>query len=152
MPAAYSMTFTPASMARISRLIGAAPIFAEQHARAMASSVNLVKAEAIHRAPVGTRPYTGGAPGLLGGGHGALMRGINGYVRSPWLGEVGVISAVPYGHRRELGFSGMTDRLWRYYPNDPGAFYLQNGLRASEPAIAAAFNNAGRMAFRAIAI
>ncbi len=152
MPAAYSMTFTPATMARIGRLVGAAPVFARLYATAMGYSVNLVKSEAIQRAPVGSRPGYSGGRGSGGGGHGTLRRGINAYERSPWLGEVGVISAVRYGRRRELGFSGMTDRLGRFYPNDPGAFYLRDALQASEPGIAAAFSQAARMAFREIAI
>jgi hypothetical protein len=152
MPAMYSMAFTPGTMARITRLVEAAPIFVKYYTFAMGYSVNLVKREAIARAPVGSRPGYSGGRGSGVGGHGHLRGGINGYVHSPWHGEVGVISAVPYGQRREKGFSGMTDSLGRYYANDPGSFYLRNALHASEPGIAAAFHQAARMAFREIAL
>jgi hypothetical protein len=33
-------------------------------------------------------------------------------------------SDLPYAPRREWGFSGKTDRLGRYYPNDPGGFFM----------------------------
>jgi len=35
-----------------------------------------------------------------------------------------VQNAMPYAMRREHGFSGMTDSLGRYYPEDPGYLYL----------------------------
>ncbi len=35
---------------------------------------------------------------------------------------------LPYGRRREFGFSGRTDSLGRYYANDPGAFYIQTTI------------------------
>lgn len=40
-----------------------------------------------------------------------------------------VTSDVAWAHRREVGFSGQTDSLGRYYPNDPGGFYLQQTLQ-----------------------
>ena|SRR5450755_1678121 len=39
-----------------------------------------------------------------------------------------VTSDLPYARRREEGFSGMTDSLGRFYPNDPGGFYMQQTL------------------------
>jgi hypothetical protein len=38
---------------------------------------------------------------------------------------VAVAVGVPYGQRREKGFSGMTDALGRHYVNDPAKPYLQ---------------------------
>jgi hypothetical protein len=48
------------------------------------------------------------------------------YVASAWKAKIG--SSLPYAMRREKGFSGRTDSLGRYYPNDPGAFYLAQSL------------------------
>ncbi len=45
---------------------------------------------------------------------------------TPWKGTLGY--AVPYALRRDLGFSGMTDSLGRFYPHDPGKFYLENAF------------------------
>jgi hypothetical protein len=54
---------------------------------------------------------------------GALANSIYPYVISPT--EVAVAVGVPYGQRREKGFSGMTDALGRHYVNDPAKPYLQ---------------------------
>jgi hypothetical protein len=54
---------------------------------------------------------------------GALADSIYFYVISP--SEIAVAVGVPYGRRRELGFSGMTDSLGRFYANDPAKPYLQ---------------------------
>lgn len=54
---------------------------------------------------------------------GKLADSIYFYVVSP--SEVAVAVGVPYGRRRELGFSGMTDSLGRYYAYDPGKPYLE---------------------------
>ena len=48
------------------------------------------------------------------------------YVPDAWHAVVG--SSEPYAHRREYGFSGMTDSLGRYYHNDPGKPYLEPAL------------------------
>src|SRR5450755_1579586 len=40
-----------------------------------------------------------------------------------------VTSDVPYAHRREVGFSGQTDSLGRFYPHDEGTFYMQQTLQ-----------------------
>lgn len=137
MPALYRMSFSPATMARLTRLLRAGAVFAEYYEAAMGYSVNLVATKAKENAHARFARPTG-----------TLARGINGYVRTPFLGEVGVGVQVPYARRRELGFSGMTDRLGRYYAQDPGAFYLRDGLRASEPGIVAAFHEANALAVR----
>lgn len=38
-------------------------------------------------------------------------------------------SPLPYARRREWGFSGMTDSLGRFYPNDPGTYFFTNALK-----------------------
>ncbi len=47
-------------------------------------------------------------------------------VLDPWHAEIG--SSRPYAARRNWGFSGMTDSLGRTYPDDPGAYYLDDTL------------------------
>lgn len=37
-------------------------------------------------------------------------------------------SDLPYANRREFGFSGMTDSLGRFYPHDPGAFFMTTAI------------------------
>lgn len=59
---------------------------------------------------------------------GQLAESIYFYVASPM--EVQVRVGVPYGRRREYGFSGMTDALGRYYANDPGKPYLEPAVTA----------------------
>lgn len=54
---------------------------------------------------------------------GALESSMQVMVDSPYEIEVG--SNLPYARRREFGFSGMVDRLGRFYPHDPGAFYME---------------------------
>lgn len=45
--------------------------------------------------------------------------------------EVTIGSDEPYAARRNWGFSGMTDSLGRYYPNDPGIYYAEDGMNES---------------------
>lgn len=56
----------------------------------------------------------------------------------PWLDspeELQIVVGVPYGHRREYGFSGQTDSLGRYFANDPARPYLVPALVANEEAV-----------------
>lgn len=80
---------------------------------------------------------------------GELADSITFYVPNPE--EVAVTVGVPWGHRREKGFSGKTDSLGRFYPYDPGKPYLVPALEQDEQAVldlmSAAVNSAlGRVA------
>jgi hypothetical protein len=57
---------------------------------------------------------------------GKLASSIGFYVGA--TNEIVIEVGVPYGRRREYGFSGMTDSLGRYYANDPGKPYMQPAL------------------------
>lgn len=46
--------------------------------------------------------------------------------------EVQVVVGSPYGHRREVGFSGQTDSLGRFYADDPAKPYLAPALAEHE--------------------
>lgn len=52
----------------------------------------------------------------------------------------------PYAWRRDRGFSGMTDSLGRYFPNDPGSYYMEKTLMADQDWIIARFKSAVRKA------
>lgn len=141
--ASYGATLDPASMARIAKLIGSAGIFATYYRSAMNYSVNLVKAEAVKRAPVQS---------------GNLRRAAVAQVLSPWEGVVGFSPMAPYARRREFGFDNQTDALGRYYALDPidpdkraNMHYLQRGYDASLPAIRSAFSAATMMSLKTIA-
>lgn len=40
-----------------------------------------------------------------------------------------------YSQRRHYGFSGMTDSLGRFYPDDPGIFWVDTTIELATPAI-----------------
>lgn len=129
--AAFGIGFDAATVARLSRLIEAGPIFTAYYGAAMNACVNYVTTKAKQNASQRFQQPTG-----------TLMRGITGVVHSPFLGEVGVGKQVPYARRREFGFNGMTDALGRTYTNDPGAFYLTDAYHDSLPFIATTFRTA----------
>ena len=66
---------------------------------------------------------------------GQLADSIYFYVVSP--SEVAVAVGVPYGRRREMGFSNMTDSLGRYYAHDPARPYLQPAVDDNQAEVAA---------------
>ena len=133
----FSMTFDAASLARMATLVNAAPIFAAAYQTAMGACVAKVVTESKNVASTSFANPTG-----------TLMRGITGYVETPWRGIVGVGQQVPYARRREYGFSGMTDALGRTYTDDPGAMYLHQGLENSRTFIRSAFFGATQLAIR----
>lgn len=137
---AYELTFDVASVRRIAALVNTAPIFAFYYEAAMRMSVNLVVRYAIRNAPVLS---------------GDLWRAIRSQVVTPYLGKVGVLSAVPYARRREFGFDDKTDVLERHYtldPKDAGKrshmMYLHRAYKEAQPAISAAWRSATQLAIR----
>lgn len=71
---------------------------------------------------------------------GELAGSITFYVASP--SEVDLTVGVPYGRRREYGFSGMTDSLGRYYAHDPAKPYLAPAVETDTPLVVAMLENA----------
>lgn len=49
---------------------------------------------------------------------------------------------IAYAWRRDRGFSGMTDSLGRFYPDDPGVYYMEDTLAAEEDWIVARVKSA----------
>ncbi len=62
---------------------------------------------------------------------GNLADSVGVQMSSEYLAYIGP-EGVPYAWRRDRGFSGMTDRLGRYYPHDPGIFYAEYSISDPE--------------------
>lgn len=62
---------------------------------------------------------------------GALSGSI--HVASTDATQVVVGTDLPYGWRREKGYTGMTDRLGRFYRYDPGQYYMTKALISTIP-------------------
>ncbi len=75
---------------------------------------------------------------------GELADSIYPFVVSPTEMEIRV--GVPYGRRRERGFSGMTDSLGRFFANDPAKPYLAPALEVSRDYAEERIGNAVRVA------
>lgn len=56
-----------------------------------------------------------------------------------------------YAWRRDRGFSGMTDSLGRFYPNDPGVEYMEDVLTAETDWIVARVKRAVRQSLNELA-
>jgi hypothetical protein len=107
----WGMSFDPGSLARIAELAGMGVLMDAEIAGALVeSSKLLVEAAQAKTWEVFENPT------------GALADSIYPWIDSPH--EVEVRVGVPYGRRREYGFSGMTDSLGRFYAYDPGKPYL----------------------------
>jgi hypothetical protein len=134
----FFLGFDPGSIAELVRMAGfEALLLPEIEAAMTATGVMLVTSAQTKTWEVFANPT------------GRLAGSIYFYVVSPV--EMIVAVGVPYGARREYGFSGMTDALGRYYPYDPGKPYLQPALDEDVPLIQTVFeaatNNAlGRLA------
>lgn len=134
----WNVSFDPTSLQEIVRLQGFSALLNSEITSALARSGQiLVSAAEANTWRVFANPT------------GQLASSIYFYVVSP--SEVAVAVGVPYGARREYGFSGKTDSLGRFYANDPGKPYLQPAVDDNQAQVAAimaqAVNNAlGRVA------
>lgn len=54
--------------------------------------------------------------------------------------QVYLDNTAPYARRRNWGFSGKTDALGRFYPNDPGIAWAENSIEIASPEIEAIFD------------
>lgn len=71
---------------------------------------------------------------------GPLEDSLGHQMEGPYQGWMGTDSA--YGRRRNWGFSGLTDSLGRYYPNDPGIEYMEHSIIYSSADIIAYYQTA----------
>ncbi len=120
----FSMAFDVESLAAIARLAGFAALLDPEIIAALAWSGEML----VTTAQANTWAVFANPTGTLAGSIYFHMLGAT-------EAEVGV--GVPYGRRREYGFSGMTDALGRFYPNDPGKPYLEPALQEDLPLIQA---------------
>jgi len=107
--------FDPASMAEIARLFEFEAILTVEMAVALDEAGQIVTEAARANTWSAFQNPTG-----------QLASSLAAVPISPW--EVGVQAGVPYAFRREFGFSGMTDSLGRFYPDDPAEPYAQPAL------------------------
>lgn len=133
----FSMSFDPGSLTAIERLAGFGALLDPEIIAALAWSGELV----VTTAQANTWR-------VFANPTGQLADSISFRMASPMEAEVGV--GVPYGRRREYGFSGMTDALGRFYPYDPGKPYLGPALEEDIPLIRAkmelaCYNALGRL-------
>lgn len=108
--AAFSLSFTPASLSEIARLYGF-PVYMSEEVQVAMQEGGQLLVQAAQDNMDWMQPT------------GALEDSMQIMSQSPYELEVG--SPLPYSRRREFGFSGMVDSLGRYYPHDPGAYYLE---------------------------
>jgi len=118
-----------ASLAAIERILGfEAAMTAETPIALMESAVAIEQAAQANTWAVFANPT------------GELADSIHAILLGPT--EAAVEVGVPYGMRREYGFSGMTDSLGRYYAYDPGKPYMQPAADDSHDAVATFFTEA----------
>lgn len=132
------MSFDPQSLAEIVHLQGFGALLDPEIANGLAQAGSLLVTTTQ------TNTWT-----MFANPTGRLAGSIYFYVVSP--SEVAVAVGVPYGQRRERGFSGMTDALGRYYPYDPAKPYLEPAIEEDQDMVVMfmerAVNNAlGRVA------
>lgn len=111
----FKMSFDPGSLARITQLIGFKALLAPEITLALSDSGSKI----VSDAQAITWQVFANPTGML-------ASSIYFYVVSPTEVAIGV--GVPYGRRREFGFSGMTDSLGRFYPYDPAKPYAAPAL------------------------
>ncbi len=122
MTTTFSASFDPRSLAAIAQLHGLQILLAPQVQAAMSQGGDLLirgmqaEMQAKFKAPTG----------MLSG---SLQKIID----SPY--EIQAGSNLPDAWRRDRGFSGMTDRLGRYYPHDPGIFFAENSMQTQGQAM-----------------
>lgn len=118
----FSVSFDPESLEKLVKLEGFAALLTPE--------IQTVLTEAGEMLVTTARANTWSA---FASPTGELADSIYFYVVSPT--EVDLAVGVPYGRRRELGFSGMTDSLGRYFPNDPAKPYLAPAVESDRDLI-----------------
>lgn len=118
----FHMGFDPGSLEKITKLEGFAALLNPEVAQALTQAGQLLVTTAQ------TNTWT-----VFANPTGQLADSIYFYVVSPT--EVDVAVGVPYGRRREYGFSEMTDSLGRFYANDPGKPYLEPAIETDKPMV-----------------
>lgn len=118
----FNISFDPGSLAAITKIEGFAALLNPEVTSALTQAGELLVTTAQANTWAVFENPTG-----------ELASSIYFYVVSPT--EVDLVVGVPYGRRREKGFSGMTDSLGRYYANDPAKPYLQPAVDEDTPMV-----------------
>ena len=118
-----SMAFDPASMAKLERMLHVN--FGIVYYGAMSESVQLLENTAVDYMFSTFKNPTGELEG-------AFIQTI-----TPGLDSIEGKLENPSSHawRRQAGFSGMTDSLGRFFPNDPGIDYMGYALTTDTSAV-----------------
>lgn len=118
----FTASFDPNSLKQIAALAGLNILLTPEVQAAMSKGGDLLIAGMQAQMQAGFKNPTG-----------ALSSSLQKIVSSPY--EIQVGSNSPYAWRRDQGFSGMTDRLGRYYPHDPGIAYVSGAEQQQGQAI-----------------
>lgn len=116
----FSMSFSPEALSAIAQLSGFPTLLSSEVQKAMKEGGDLL-VPAIQGAMNWKNPS------------GDLEDSIHVITDSPYELQIG--SDLPYARRRNYGFSGMTDSMGRYYANDPGAFFMEDGMNSQKEAV-----------------
>lgn len=126
---AFSFSFDSASLQAIRGITGFSAFLDPAMLIGMQAAVDLLQADA--------RSYM---YATFQNPQGALEDAVDKDVPDSYTGTV--FNESPYAWRREEGFSGMTDSLGRFYPNDPGIHYFATTLAQDTPQLEAIFAGA----------
>jgi hypothetical protein len=118
--AEFSLSFSPESIAEIARFATFPVLLSNEVQSAMQQGGDLL-VPAIRGAMNWQNPT------------GALEESIHPITDSPY--EIQIGSDLPYARRRNWGFSGQADSLGRYYANDPGMYFMENGMQSQQQAV-----------------
>lgn len=119
---AFSFAFDADSLAKIQQFSDWKPMLEEELLKAHDKADSLIGYQAKKVAPYQS---------------GELESHFGVEVDSPY--QSSVFNDSPYAWRREEGFTGMTDSLGRYYPNDPGTKYMGITLQLTKKKVGSIF-------------
>lgn len=123
-----TLSLDPASLKVISDLQNAKPLLEANMTFAMRFAVSTVMDSMKYNMDAGFKNSSGGLED-------SMTPDVSPYLSTITMGK-------PYDWRREEGFSGLTDSLGRFYPNDPGIHYAANAMSKSKSAISRMFEEA----------
>jgi len=128
-----SISFDPSSLAKIGNLVKFELALQKQLYIAMGLATDALDTEIDSNMNAGFKNDTGD-----------LYSTLQQITYGPYEAEIYTDS--PYAFRREEGFSGMTDSLGRYYPDDPGIHYMADAVKYGELEVQIIFEDAVALA------
>lgn len=136
----FSFGFDPGSLQKLVELRGFSALLDPEIVEALKWSSDLIVTTAKANAweVFDTHPTEG------------IENSIYAYMNNPM--EFVVAVGAPYGRRREMGFTGMTDALGRFYASDPGKPYLLPAVEEDQELISLRVEQAVNNALDRIAV